>query len=111
MTALRAGTLMLRMAKCLARPVDLESRPLSTLAFPPHGLPWLSLIAVARFQECLKRQEVGAASSGGLGPEAGTGPLLPYSFVKESRGQPGSSGAETAPTSQEKESQRTGGLY
>lgn len=87
MAALRAGMLTLRMAKCLARPVDLESQPLSTLAFPPHGLPWLSLVAVARFQECLKRQEVGAASSGGLGPEAGTAPLLPYSFVKESRGQ------------------------
>ena len=60
---------------------------LSTLAFLPHGLPWLSLVAVARFQEWLKRQEVGAASSGGLGPEAGTVPLLPYSFIKESQGQ------------------------
>lgn len=87
MAALRAGIVIPRMAKCLARPVDLESRSLSTLAFPPHGLPWLSLDAVARFQECLKRQEVGAASSGGLGPKAGTGPLLLYSFVKESQGQ------------------------
>lgn len=87
MAALRAGTQMLRMAKGLARSVDLESRPLSTLAFPPHGLPWLSLVAMAGFQECLKRQEVGAASPGGLGPEAGTVPLLPYSFVKESQGQ------------------------
>lgn len=60
---------------------------LSTLAFPPHGLPWHPLIMVARFQECLKRQEVGAASSGGLGPEVGTAPLLPYSFVKESQGR------------------------
>lgn len=87
MAALRAGILMLGMAKCLARPVDLESRPFSTLAFPPHGLPWHSLIVVARSQESLKRQEVGAASSGGPGPEAGKAPLLPYSFVRESQGQ------------------------
>lgn len=50
--------------------------------FSPHGLPWHSLTTVARSQECLKRQEVGAASSGGLGPEVGVAPLLLYSFIK-----------------------------
>lgn len=30
---------------------------------------------------------MGAASSGGLGPEVGIALLLPYSFIKESQGQ------------------------
>lgn len=87
MAALRAGILMLGMAKCLARPVDLESRPLSTLAFFP---PWTALAFSHHSGEVPRvSQETGSGSCQFWRPgsRVGIAPLLPYSFIKEFQGQ------------------------